>query len=820
MKAYLANFIKHSKIIVVLATALIVIILFSGCAKELNSNSAICNLDDYSLYPKVVEQALPGFTIEQSDNKPYHILDEKDATEAFDTQVIGAIETGIAQYWYPHYLATVVIAIDRDLTDAIVTGWIDLYASKEEVSFINTPGNVQMLTAAMCYGLEGERYSLASTIELLASLNENRLLKINSFDCPIIICYDYQAATLIDNGRNMEIIIPKEGTFTYEKGLLSNKKLNFKGNVDDLLFESNLRLLDGQGDPSLYPDEDAYAPAVRIVDYKHFANATRNVSSLIERNVLRSKIIMSIDNREHLYFALIYIVIVTIWTVSFVRRSMQKGIAYAAFFIGIILNGWTLVRLIKYQIDVMPTLTRYLWYAFYIFQLSLPLVLLWMAWAIDKPEDEIIPPKWWRIMGILIIILIVLVFTNDLHGYVFHLDLSNPDWDIDYSYGFGYYTILFICMVNLVAVFAILMRKSMRNPRKKGFIFPFALFFIFGIYNYKYIIRDPLVYETDITIVTGIFAMLMFESCIRSGLIPVNTKYIDLFTRSPLKMQIINNEKEVILAAASATPLSKSSLDKVLATSPEPVLCDDASLLYANPILGGYAIWNEDVSKLYKLHIEIKESTQMLKEANLILTKEEKLKREVNEKNAKKQLMDQLEGEIAGRLEQMSIMIEQLPNSKNQSKETARIVLLLSYIKRRCNMFFQEKETSTIAANKLIDCLDELSEIARYTNVQIATVNEIRGNFSIRYATIFYDFFYGVADLAIQTDCTYLVEHLRKDEEFITMGFLMSKDMGAYKPDPKLNIAIVAAKGSFVTKDIEDTMGISISFPKGGIAYD
>ncbi|MDP0919592.1 hypothetical protein Q6272_31590, partial [Klebsiella pneumoniae] len=82
-------------------------------------------------------------------------------------------------------------------------------------------------------------------------LHDDSRLKINSFESPIMICYDYQAATLIENGRNIEIIIPAEGTFTYEKGLLSNEPLNFEGNPDKLLLEAKLRLLNGQSDKSI-----------------------------------------------------------------------------------------------------------------------------------------------------------------------------------------------------------------------------------------------------------------------------------------------------------------------------------------------------------------------------------------------------------------------------------------------------------------------------------------------------------------------------------------------------------------------------------------
>ncbi len=820
LKTCFSNCKKHSRQIIVFVTILIAISFLSGCAKEKISNSIIRNQDDYSPYPKVVEQILPSFTLEQSDNIAYFSLYDGAIAEAFDTQAVGALETGIAKYWYPQYLATVIIAVDRDQTDAVVASWSDLLATQQEVAFSYTPGNVQMLTAAMSYGLEGEHFSLTKTIELLASLHAKSRLKINSFESPIIICYDYQAVALTENGRNIEIIIPSEGTFTYGKGLLSNQTLNFKGDPDKLLLEAQLRLVDQQSENSIYPDEGAYVSAVRVDDYKHFAKTTQNVNVLIEREVFHSKQFMSIDNTEHLYFALIFIIIVTIWTASVLRRSLQKGISYASFFTGIILIGWILVRLVKYQIVATPMLTRYLWYSFYIFQLSLPLVMLWMAWAIDKPKNKTFPPKWWRMMAILICVLIIFVFTNDLHGLVFHLDLSRPDWDINYSYGFGYYLVLFVSMVNLAVVFFMLVQKSIKNPRKKGFIFPLAIFFLFGVYNYGYIIRNPLVFQTDVTIVTGLFAMLMFEASIRSGLIPVNTKYIDLFKRSPLKMQIVNKAGEMVLASASATPLNQEILDNVIASSPLPILQEKDSLIFANPIPGGYAVWQEDIRKLSQLQRDIQESTQMLTEANTMLAEEEKIERSITKENAKKQLMEQLEAEIAGSLKQLSTMIENLPHAETQSIETTRIALLLCYIKRRSNLFFREKETNSIAMCELIAYMDELSGIAKYSNVQIATVNETKGSIAIRYATLFYDIFYAVADVAVLTCCPYIIEQLEIEEEFITMRLLPSEELGTFKPEPRLIAAITAAKGIFVTKDLEDSVGISTSFPKEGVAND
>lgn len=810
------NFSRISYLVVLL----IVVVFSIGCEKEIKSNSIICNLDDYSLYPKFIEQILPSYTIKEAENKAYYMVDDGAITEAFDTQAVGALQTGIAKYWYPQYLATVVIAIDRDRTDKTIAGWKDLFETQEVVGFSNTPVNNQMLVAAISYGLEGQDYTLKRAIKMLASLQDNSRLEINSFDAPIIICYDYQAAALIEAGGNIEILIPMEGTLTYEKGLLSNQKLVFPESTDKLLVESKLITLSGERDLSIYPDKKAYTPAVRVTNYQHFAEATNDVSPLMERSVLNVKRFMSIGYPEHLYFALLYMIIVTFWAASVLRRSMQKGISYAAFFTGVILIGWALVRLIKYQVVVSEVFSRYLWYSYYIFQLSLPLVILWMAWAIDKPINRIFPPKWWRLLIILIVGLIMLVFTNDLHGLVFQLDLNRADWDRDYTYGFGYYIILAVCMINISIGFAILVKKSIRSPRKKRFIFPFGIFILFGVYNYRYIMRDSFAYDTDLAIVTGIFVMLMFEACIRSGLIPVNTKYIEIFKGSPLKIQIFNKNKEMAIASALAQPIDKATIDKAIASSPSPILQEDESLIFANQIPGGYALWSEDVSKIQDLNREIQQSTKKLGEANAILAAEEKIQRTGNEKIAKRQLMDQLEAEITEKITCLSTMIEELEHSENHSMEITRLALLLCYIKRKCSLFFKEQEMRKTESDVLIMYIDELCEIAKYSNVQIVTVKEIEGDLPTRYTTLFYDFFYTVADLALQKECPYIIVDIGREDELISMRLLLSLDIGELKTELKLLEAIAKAKGEIIRKEIEDTIGISISFPKGGVIND
>ena len=74
-----------------------------------------------------------------------------------------------------------------------------------------------------------------------------------------------------------------------------------------------------------------------------------------------------------------------------------------------------------------------------------------------------------------------------------------------------------------------------------------------------------------------------------------------------------------------------------------------------------------------------------------------------------------------------------------------------------------------------------------------------------------------MSDLAVQKSCQYIIVDIGTEEESITMRLLPSVDIGALKTESNLIEAIATAKGKIVRKEVEDTIGISISFPKGGV---
>jgi len=508
----------------------------------------------------------------------------------------------------------------------------------------------------------------------------------------------------------------------------------------------------------------------------------------------------------------IYIVLIVIWTASFFYRSTQKGMKQAAFLIGLLLVGWSLLHLIEHHIDSRPVLSRYIWYSYSIFELTLPLVFLWMAYIVDK-HDSIRIPLWLKIVIAANFANIVLNITNDFHLFVHPLDINDPDWVLNYSYGIGFYIWQAGWILPLLASVAILLTKIGVYVRKRMLLIPLLLFILQIAYQIAFINRIPVVFESNRIMVNSLFVLLFIESIIRSGLIPVNTKYKALFTHSPLSMRIIDDSMHTVLCSSSAVWYDYETFNEALSLYPEPAKEDENTHLFAAPITGGYALWQEDITALTQLHKEMEASVNKLTAANELLAEEEKTKQVIQAEIEKTKLMEQLETEIYGHTIRLSTMIEQLESNVDKEKATARVTLLLCYIKRRCNLFFREKEGDTLPADELTVYFDELAEMAGYSNVRIIVKCELKKEIPVRYATLYYDLFYNVIYWATWSGNAYILTMLGSDNGSIALRLLPSEDARSFRMGRELMKAITNAGGFFAVKELDDdAVGLSLSF--------
>jgi len=512
----------------------------------------------------------------------------------------------------------------------------------------------------------------------------------------------------------------------------------------------------------------------------------------------------------------LYIVVVVIWIASFIYRSAQKKVRRASFLMGALLIGWAIMHLLKYQTESSPVLSRYIWYSYAFFELALPLVLLWLAYGLDKPDGKAGIPHWMRVLFVINGAIAALCMTNDFHLFVHSIDIDSPYWMLDYGYGAGFYIWMAGWLLPFLASIIIMLIKIGVYVRKRMLLFLGFFFALLLVYQHGYVNRIPIIWESDRIIVNGIFALLLVESIMRSGLIPVNTKYRTLFTRSPLKLQIMSSAGDYVLSSASVEKYDSDEVMSALASHPCPVLRDENTLMFAKQIIGGYAIWQEDISSLNRLHKETEESVAKLKAANVILAKEEKIKRAAQEENAKTQLMAQLESEIIGHTIKLSAMIEQIENVTDRPKAMARITLLLCYVKRRCNLLFSENEAEALQADELTAHFEELAEIAGFSDVRAIISSGVKTKVPVRCATLLYDFFYNVIHWATWAERQRILVYLSIENENIVLRLIPSEDVRSFHMEKSLVNAIVSAGGTYEVKNLDDAFSISLTFPEGG----
>ena len=789
---------------------MLLLLLLAPTQAQTPSERFVCADEPYGLLAQILQDAGSHEVSLQTDALlPQH---DGDMVELFDTQALPALAQSLAQRWQPLYLATVVLAVDRSQTAATVSGWGDLAAAGETVGISETNAALAHQLAAMSHALDGEAFNLSSGAKILEQLYQSQRLRFGDAQAPILICFDYQAAAMQLAGRPVEIIIPAEGTLSFEKGLLSNGT-TWENADDNLLLEAGFRLLDGRYNQALYPSAADYERATMLADYTHFNQAAQTVTRIVRREVRHVRLFTSADGREHQLYALVYMVLVIVWTGSIMHRTMQKGVRRAVLTCSGLLVGWVAVRMLKYQMLSVSAANRYAWYLFYLFQIGIPLVILWLAWVIDKSEDAVRPPSWWLTLCGAGVVLFFAVFTNDFHGLAFVLDLTRSDWSSNYSYGPIYYLVFAVIFAEILLSQVMLLRKSRQTVGNAGVFLLLGFYLLLMAYSVGYALRVSIVWETDMTITVGIFVLLFFETAIRMGLVPMNTGYRHFFAQSPQKLRITDFAGETVLSSVDAEPLDRRTVLCLLAGD-GPVPYGSDRLLYGNPISGGMVVWQEDMSSLNRLQRRLELSVEQLHAANALLVREEEVRGKLAAAKARTALFAGLEREIRHHLRQLSALLLATPEDEETRKPyLARVAMLVCYIKRRCNLFFPMQEDVGTADIELAVYLDELAEFAGFAGLKAICVCKLDCPISLRRVTLMYDLFYAVLSRMPACGGESAFLQVMEEEDEIVIKLLLDES-GSVAAEPSFAAQLEAADGRLLVKELSGAVGVQLRFDR------
>lgn len=792
-------------------------LLLSGCDERADGRRLISAAEGSEEYSAVLDPFLSGYTLRDAEDTLYAEVARGSAVACFDVQAIPAMEQGVGRYWYPHVAATVVLAVDRTRTDVVITGWNNLRESGVPVGMSSFSVVRNMLAmGALSYGLDQKEPTKRDALNFLEQLRRNGGFELDGPDAPVLICLDYEAAAWNRNGGNYEIIVPVEGTLTYYIGLLSDVPLFLEPGVDDALVSAGLPLADGEKPPG-FPTDYRSARSLGEEDYDRFLAITGDNSRDLRRQVFHTRLYTTADMREHILSALLIAAVILLWKGTVSHRMIRRDVRRTVVVMSWLMVGWLLLRLFKYQLLSEGAMCRMCWYGYYLFQLALPVALLYLTEILDRAEGEkrLWSPLWPPLA--VYVFSVLLVMTNDLHQMVFRFT-PGGNWTSDYHYGPGFWIVTATSFLFLASALGNLIRKGCRSPCRRGCILP--LLFCAGLLSYvmAYIFRVPLAWESDLTVCICVLSVLFFETVLHTGLVPVNIQYQRLFVSAPIRLTLLDADGRTVLSSPGARPISRSLWQRLRMDMQQPLLRDRDTQLHAVPVRNGMAVWQEDLSQINRLRREIQDVQTRLEAANALLREEGEVKKRLLTAEANRALFEQLDCDMERRITSLAHLIETLPKAEDSRGLTAYITLCLCHIKRRCNLFFLARQGEPLLGNELGIYLDELAELARYAGMQtLIRCGEI-GALEIRGAALCYDFAFETISWALRKEVTPLMGYLKTEEAHLMFRFLPGGDPGRWHFSEELMAAASALGGQITCKDLDDAVGICMTVPLGGEA--
>lgn len=794
---------------------LLLCLLLTGCSAEASGGQLISAAEGSGAYSEALLPFLPGYALRDGEDTLYAEVSRGNAVACFDVQAIPAMDRGVGRYWYPHVSATVVLAVDRTRTDAVVTGWNSLRENRVPVGMSSTSIVRNMLVlGALSYGLNPKEPSKREALDFLEHLCQNGGFELEGSDAPILLCLDYEAAAWNRNGGDYEIIVPVEGTLSYRMGLLSDTPLTLEPGLDDALLSAGLPLASGER-PQDFPGDYRWARTLGEEDYDWFLKVTGDSSRDLRRQVFHTRLYTTADLREHILSALLIAAVILLWKGTVSHRMIRHDVRRVVSLLSWLTVGWLLLRLFKYQQLTEGTLTRMCWYGYYLFQLALPVALLYLTEILDRAEGEkrLAHPLWPPLVCYVLSVLLVL--TNDLHRLVFRFDLEG-NWASDYSYGLGYWLMIAFSLLFFVLAVVKLFYKGRKSSHWGGKLFP--LLFCGGLVSYviAYIYRVPLAWESDITVNICILSVLFFETVLHAGLVPVNIQYQRLFAFAPISLTLLDENGRTVLSSRSAHPISRSIWKRLLMDMEQPLLRDSDTQLHAIPVRSGMAVWQEDLSRINRLKREIQDVQDRLEAANRLLREEGEVKKRLMTVEANRSLFEQLDRDMEQRVASLTRLIKTLPKTDKPKGLTAYITLCLCHIKRRCNLFFLARQGELLPGDELELYLDELAELARYAGLQTLIRCGQKEALEIRSAGLCYDYAFETISWALKETASPLMGYLESEGSDLVFRFLPGGDPTQWHFSEELITSVSAMGGQIACKDLDDAFGICMRIPLGG----
>lgn len=425
--------------------------------------------------------------------------------------------------------------------------------------------------------------------------------------------------------------------------------------------------------------------------------------------------------------------LLTAWMISIGKRIVHKRVKWHLQTSAVLLALLLTVRTIKYELpDGLVTEARYLWYLYYVALLFVPVLVLFTGLHLGKPES-FNPNHKWRILYIVAIAGIVAVLTNDLHGMVFSFVDGIPSMGDTGTYTYGpIYFVLVLIIGAEVWTFVFLLIRHCRLSSKKSLVIAPAIPLIALIaYLIMYALQVEFIARVipDMSEVIAVCFVCIIELCIKVGLLPSNTHYLELYGATSVDVRFTEVEQP------------QSMMDGNIRIS-------------SRPIDGGFVVWKDDLTEINHITSELEELNTELEDSYGVLMEEYKTRHTREALAWKNRLYNSMQNETAAKLEELECLTRELTDSTCEHEIrmlTAKIAVICAYLKRRNNLLFIAEENEMIKLDELAWCIKESIDNIRLCAAEADMRMDIHGELDFSNTKQIYDLFELVVEASIDT---------------------------------------------------------------------
>ena len=383
----------------------------------------------------------------------------------------------------------------------------------------------------------------------------------------------------------------------------------------------------------------------------------------------------------------LYLGIYCAWVIYLNKHIVHKSMRQHLTAIGCMMVFWFFLRTVKYHIFKTPLGGHICWYLYYVPMILIPTLGLTATLLLEERDEKGIK----RISAALLlpaVVLILCVLTNDLHQQVFCFLMEPPYSDENYHYGKIFFVIQLWIIICLAAMEVILVFKS-RIPGRKQFwlpIIPGILLLVWNIFN---ILRVPFVLSVagDMTAVCCLLIAAIFQSCILCGLIPINSRYFELFQATGgLHAEITDNSFQRYYYSGEFPRLSREMRECIIAKS---TIQEQGTQIRHIPVKGGHLFWAEDISVLLDQYQDIQEQQEELTARNHLLQKAYQKEAERRKTEEQNRLLNMIQSQTLRQYELLSTYMKSLEQTKTREEYNrilSKVVVVGTYLKRWKNL--------------------------------------------------------------------------------------------------------------------------------------